>query len=63
VQPQPNDSICFPRFGSDEHREWLARRLERNLRFRRQQEAFAALGEFMHRRAAREIIGDQKAVA
>jgi hypothetical protein len=52
-----------PLWGSDDHREWLARRLERNLRFRRQQDAFAALGEFMHRRAAREIIGGRKAVA
>jgi len=59
-----NPTECFsPAFDSDAHREWLARRLERNLRFRRQQDAFAALGEFMHRRAAQEIIGDQKVVA
>jgi hypothetical protein len=31
-QPEPE---LFPAFGSPEHKEWIARRLSRNLRFRR----------------------------
>ena len=54
-QPQQHPS----RFGSDEHLEWLARRLERNLRFRLLRDDFAALGPDAHRRAARELAQDR----
>jgi hypothetical protein len=62
-RPDDTSPECFPRFGSVEHCEWLSRRLERNLLFRQQQDAFAQLGEFMHRRTARESIGGRRAVA
>ena len=52
-----------PIWGSAEHREWLAARLERSLRWRRQVEDFVALGEFAHRRFAAEVLGGRREVA
>jgi hypothetical protein len=45
----------LPRWGSDEHSLWLARRLTRNLAFRRRLDNFTKLGTTAHRRRAREI--------
>jgi hypothetical protein len=53
--PQHSDPPWFPDvnapFGSDEHLEWLARRLSKNLRFRREVEEGAkqALAEYEFR--------------
>jgi hypothetical protein len=52
----PQSKPWPPLWGSDEHREWLQGRLERNLRWRRSADDFAALGESTHRRTARELV-------
>jgi hypothetical protein len=46
-------STTLPHFGSDEHVEWIARRMSRNLRFRADVERWTALS-LRYRRPVRE---------
>jgi hypothetical protein len=55
VAQETSPASVLPTYGSDEHLQWLAARLTRNLRFRTRQEAFSRLSITRQREWARQL--------